>query len=57
MIQADYQAIMNATAKGKSASPIHYNAMAYRDSEIQKMYVFSFCFSLILISSFYLGCL
>ncbi|QJC89996.1 Ribonuclease YeeF/RttG family protein in skin element [Bacillus subtilis] len=37
MIQADYQALMNATAKGKSASPIHYNAKACRDSETHKM--------------------
>lgn len=37
MIQADYQALINATAKGKSASPIHYNAKAYRDSEVHTM--------------------
>ncbi|MCO4849995.1 ribonuclease YeeF family protein [Bacillus vallismortis] len=39
MIQADYQALISATATGKSASPIHYNAKAYRDSEVHKMTV------------------
>ncbi|MBW9317260.1 T7SS effector LXG polymorphic toxin [Bacillus subtilis] len=37
MIQADYQALIGATSKGKSASPIYYDAKAYRDSEVHKM--------------------
>lgn len=37
MIQADYQALISATSRGKSAAPIYYNAKAYRDSEVHKM--------------------
>lgn len=37
MIQADYQALISATSRGKSAAPIYYNAKAYRDSEVHNM--------------------
>lgn len=37
IVVADYTALIGATGKGKSASPIHYDAKAYRTSEAYQL--------------------